>query len=149
MRKFFALFILFPVCLCSCFSKKTNELIEGEFEGHILDDYGHFVESTSTFSLIVKEIDKDSFLKAEGLNVVEDATKKNSGHYYLFNFYEINADGETINHCFYNLHDDYPDTSGLPASYSDNYDNGFTRNTLKQSYNLTYNKILFFLEEIH
>lgn len=98
-------------CSFHTINRRTNYIVSGTFIGHNEDN----VEETYCLKLI--NISEEEFLKANGLNVIEDKIIKN---YYRILFYKID-ENEPIYYEFINFKDAFNGAKGTPIVYeSDN-----------------------------
>lgn len=117
MRFLVSLIILLPLLStrsCTLYiNRKTNEMVEGTFVQE-LDDRNYY--------FVVTKIDKEEFVAANGLNVVEDLVyKKKTPRFYSVSFYSVslNDENDKINYNFYNLRDRHEKVVSEPICYDD------------------------------
>ncbi len=119
-------------------SKKTNFIFEGSFVCQKED---------ATYYLEVKEIDKETYLLSNGINVVHDVVNKDK--YYMLSFYwMIESKKETYN--FVNLKDSHPKTNAIPVFYDDDNKNRFIPQSKdsKNKYTIVFNNVYLELEDV-
>lgn len=116
------LFALTPLCLLSsCVSlfkpnRQTSILVPGYFYATPSQENAPF-----DYDLEVREIGKDEFERARGIDVVQDRL---TGRYFALSLMKVHRKtGDLVPFVFENLYDRSPEATYLPISYTD--DNGF------------------------
>lgn len=111
-RNFVIIIITCLLILTSCINKKTTFFIEGLFVASV-DDVN--------FYLHTEVIEYDEYVKANGVNVLEDRVLKKKGsnkYYFKIEFYKLNGN-EKVMFDFYNLSEGNPTTNAEPIWYKD------------------------------
>lgn len=93
--------------MASCKHNSGCYLIEGEFysDANSYDSsYEEYNEDYQSAKLIIKEIDKETYLEATGLNVVKDISSNRIGEYYLIELFVFSKEkNEYVQLNYYNL----------------------------------------------
>lgn len=108
MKKNYLIFILCFLILfimTSCNQNSGCYLIEGEFysDANSYDSsYEEYNEDYQSAKLVIKEIDEDTYLEANGLNVVKDISSNRIGEYYLIELFVFSREKNEyvqLNYC--------------------------------------------------
>ena len=112
---------LLASCVIPTYSKRTNKMIPGYFEGYGTTKENENGEEYNEFfgTLTVKEITEEEFNEAKGKNTVYDEVGEK---YYYIEFSYKGSNEETVNVEFKNMRDAYNGAIYQPIDYCD--DNG-------------------------
>ena len=104
--------VSFTLASCGCYSKGNEIFYEGNFVGDIYYDTDTFVENAATLN--VKNISKQEYEEAQGIDVLKDINNNVSPYFSVE--LKIKTDEEYLDYHFYNL-------NGRKHDYCIYYDN--------------------------
>lgn len=125
--------VSFALTSCGCYSKGNEIFYEGNFVGDIYYDADTFVENTATLN--VKNISKEEYDEAQGIDVLKDINNNVSPYFSVE--LKIKIDEEYLDYHFYNLNGRKHDY----CIYSDDNDNWIS--PWKKPNNIDYNDLSY------